>query len=80
MISKFFKWSILSAVFSVGFFGLLILAGDDDPYNPMPIGRWLLLKAVGAALIAASVYVGKVLDRHDLLPENFHDLDEEEEL
>lgn len=77
MMSNFFKWAIFSALFTVGFIGLLILAGDDDPYNPMPLGRWFLLKAVGAALIYAAYRIGKLLDRHNLLPE-FKDLEEDE--
>lgn len=76
-----FKWCIATAIFGVGFFGLLILAGDDDPYNPMPFGRWFMLKASGAALIYVAYLVGKLLYRNDLLPDSFYEeLDEEDEL
>lgn len=81
MMSNFFKWAIFSALFAVGFIGLLILAGDDDPYNPMPLGRWFMLKAFGASLIYAAYLVGKLLYRSNLLPDSFYkDLDEEDEI
>lgn len=69
MKANFFKWALLSALCAVGFFGFLLLAGDDDPYNPMPLGKWFLLKLFGAALIAASIYVGRILNRHNLMPD-----------
>ena len=72
-----FKWCIATAIFAVGFFGLLILAGDDDPYNPMPLGRWFMLKAMGAALMYVAYRIGRLLDRYNLLPE-FKDLEEDE--
>lgn len=77
MMSHFLKWAIFSALFAVGFIGLLILAGDDDPYNPMPLGRWFMLKAMGAALMYAAYRIGRLLDRYNLLPE-FKDLEEDE--
>lgn len=77
MMSNFFKWAIFSALFAVGFIGLLILAGDDDPYNPMPLGRWFMLKAMGAALMYVAYRIGRLLDRYNLLPE-FKDLEEDE--
>lgn len=77
MMSHFLKWAIFTALFSVGFIGLLILAGDDDPYNPMPLGRWFMLKAMGAALMYAAYRIGILLDRYNLLPE-FKDLEEDE--
>ena len=68
-------------VFGSRLVGLLIPAGDDDPYNPLPLGRWFMLKAFGAALIYAAYLVGKVLYRNDLLPDSFYDeIDEEDEL
>lgn len=81
MIGDIFKWSIASTIFAVGFLGLLILAGDDDPYNPMPLGKWFMLKAFGAALIYAAYLVGKLLYSNNLFPESFYkDFDEEDEL
>lgn len=80
MRGNIFKWGLFSALCSVGFFGLMILAGDDDPYNPMPLGKWFILKAFGASLIYAAYRVGKLLDRHNLLPDNLNDIDKEDEL
>lgn len=72
------KQAALFVVFGIGFFGLLILAGDDDPYNPMPLGRWFLLKAFGAALMYVACRIGKLLYHHNLLPDSFYKKEEGE--
>lgn len=79
MRGNILKWSITTAIFAVGFFGLMILAGDENPDNPMPLGRWLMLKAFGAALIYVAYRVGKLLYRHNLLPDSYYEFDEEDE-
>lgn len=33
---KFIQWGILSVLMTVGFLAFLVLAGEDNPYDPMP--------------------------------------------
>lgn len=60
---------ILFALFSVGFFAFMLLAGDDDPSNPLPIEQWLGIKLAAAVVIYACIKLGKFLDSKGLLPE-----------
>lgn len=74
MKSNIFKMGILTVVFGIGFFGFLLLAGDDEPSNPLPFGLWLLYKGLGGGLIYAAIQIGKWLNRSNLLPDSFRDL------
>lgn len=66
---KVIQWSILSTLFSVGFLAFLVLAGEDDPQNPLPLGRWLTVKGCAAAVVYFCIKLGKYLDRKGLIPE-----------
>lgn len=61
--------AILYALFSVGFFAFIFLAGDDDPMNPLPLSEWFAIKLCAAAVIGLCVLLGKYLSRKGLLPE-----------
>ena len=58
---KYVQWAIVLALFGVGFLAFMIIAGDDDPANPLPLGKWFLIKAVAAALIYTCYRVGRFL-------------------
>lgn len=34
------QYSLLYILFGIGFFAFMIVAGDDDPSNPLPFGRY----------------------------------------
>lgn len=75
---KFLQWAVLSALCFVGIVAFMVVAGDDDPNNPLPIGTWLLVKGVAMAVIALCVLTGKVLHRHGLLPDAIDKFNDEE--
>lgn len=77
---KYVQWSIVSALFGVGFLAFMVIAGDDDPANPLPLGKWFLIKAVAAAVVYACYRVGRFLYSLGLLPVMDIYLTEEEDL
>lgn len=60
------QWLLATIVFLIGFFGFLLMAGED---NGMPILQWLAIKALGLALFIGCIKVGAILDKKGLLPE-----------
>lgn len=77
---KYVQWAIVSALFGVGFLAFMVIAGDDDPANPLPLGKWFLIKAVAAAVAYACYRVGWFLYSLGLLPVMDIYLTEEEDL
>lgn len=77
---KYVQWAIVTALFGVGFLALMVIAGDDEPANPLPLGEWFLIKAVAAAVCYACYRVGRFLYSLGLLPVMDIDMDEEEDL
>lgn len=63
------QWAILSALVLVGFMAFLVMCGDDDPFNPMPLGQFLFIKAVALAVFGCCVWIGKICNKKGLLPE-----------
>lgn len=77
---KYVQWAIVTALFGVGFLAFMVIAGDDDPANPLPIGKWFLIKAVAAAIVYACYRFGRFLYSLGLLPVMDIDMDEEADL
>ena len=73
------QWAVFYPLCLVGFFAFMVLAGDEDPMNPMPFGRWLLIKAIAGGVLALCVWVGKRLHRLGVLPEYIDSITEDEE-
>lgn len=61
--------TLLYVLFGIGFFAFMLLAGDDDPSNPLTLGQWFAIKLAAAAVIYLCVKVGKFLDSKGLMPE-----------
>lgn len=68
------QWGILSALFIIGFMAFFVLAGDDNPYDPMPLFKFFILKVSALAVLGCCVWIGKKCDKKGLLP-NFKDDD-----
>lgn len=77
-VKKCVQWTALSTVCIVGLFAFMLLAGDEDPMNPMPFGRWLLIKALAMVVIAICIWGGKRLYKKGYLPEYIDTVTEEE--
>ncbi len=77
-IKKFAQWALFSALCFIGIIAFMILAGDEDPMNPMPFGRWLLIKALAMVVIAICIWGGKRLYKKGYLPEYIDTITEEE--
>ncbi|MCF0187914.1 MAG: hypothetical protein HUK04_00245 [Bacteroidaceae bacterium] len=63
------QWATMTALVSVGFLAFMVVAGDENPENPMNIGAFCLIKGAAMAVIYGCYRVGKILDRKGLLPE-----------
>lgn len=66
---KVIQWSVFSTLSCVGFLSLMVMAGDDDPQNPLPFGRWLTIKLCALAVFYLCIILGKYLNRKGLIPE-----------
>lgn len=73
------QYSLFFILFGIGFFAFMILAGDDDPSNPLPFGRWLAIKTGAMAVIAVCVFIGKFMNKIGLFSEIDFDDDEDDE-
>ena len=47
----------------------MVLAGDENPANPLPFSRWLLMKVVAGVVLYACYLLGRTLHRLGFLPE-----------
>lgn len=63
------QWAIFSTLLLVGFIAFMVVAGEEDPANPMSFGRFVLLKGAALAVLALCVWGGKWLHRHGCFPE-----------
>ena len=77
-IKKFAQWALFSVLSITGIIAFTILAGDEDPMNPMPFGRWLLIKALATVVIAVCIYGGKRLYKKGYMPKSIDTITEEE--
>lgn len=68
-VKKCGQWAILSALCFIGSIAFMVLAGDDDPANPLPFSRWLTIKAVAGVVLYACYLCGRTLHRFGFLPE-----------
>jgi len=63
------------ALFVIGLLALVVLAGEEDPENPVSPGYFCLVKGVALAVLLGCIGIGKLLGRRGLLP----DLKDDEE-
>lgn len=74
--SKAVQWTAMWVLALWGFASFIVLAGEEDPRNPMSLGEFFLIKCVAMASLLLCLYVGKRLYRAGYLPE-VSDEDEE---
>ena len=59
----------LYTLFAVGFIAFFVLAGEEDPHNPVSFGDFCLIKGAALAVLLVCLGVGKYLGRRGLLPD-----------
>ncbi len=75
---KIIRWTLYILLGAWGFFSFCVLAGDEDPNNPMSMTQFFMTKAVALASLYLCCRVGKLFDDNGLLPE-FKDPEQEED-
>lgn len=63
------QWALFLALCFIGLIAFIVLAGDDNPANPLPLSRWLLMKVVAGVVLYACYLLGRTLHRFGFLPE-----------
>lgn len=63
------QWAILGAVMVVAALAFMVLAGDEDPYNPMTLGTFLLVKGAALLVLIICWRVLVWLHRKGLIPD-----------
>lgn len=74
------KWILFYTICTIGFLAFMVLAGEEDPYNPMPLGTFFLYKIGALAVLALCVFAGKKLHAAGMLPKKLDEELEEDEL
>lgn len=69
MKSNIAKWAVWIAVICWGAFNFLILAGEDSPNEPMPLGIFVMLKSGAMANMYLCYKACQWLHKKGLLPE-----------
>lgn len=77
-VKKCVQWTALSTICLVGFFAFMLLAGDEDPMNPIPLSEWLVIKISSFVVLTLCILIGKWLHRTGCLPECLDKLVEED--
>ena len=66
---KVLRWLLFTAICGIGMIAFMVLAGDEDPMNPLQLSEWFLIKGLAAASIAALYFIARYCDRKGWLPE-----------
>lgn len=72
MVKKCLQWTYLSVICLIVFGAFIMLAGEENPYEPIPLGEWLLIKTTAMAVFVMVALIGRWLYRLGLLPEFLH--------
>lgn len=73
---KAVQWAAVWMLGIWGFLSFIVLAGEEDPRDPMPLGEFFLIKAGAMASLLLCFYVGKRLHRAGYLPEELDEGDD----
>lgn len=71
--AEFFKHILLAATCLIGFFAFLIIAGEEDPYEPMPAEHFFSIKLSALLVFYLCFLFGKFCVRNNLFPKSFID-------
>ena len=83
MVKKIFsevgKYILFFTLMMIGLFAFCILAGEEDPNNPMPFKVWLIYKLGSMAVLGLCFLIERILHRAGLLPSDIEKELEEDE-
>lgn len=74
------KWVLFYTICTIGFIAFMVLAGEEDPCNPMPLGTFFLYKIGALAVLAMCFFAGKKLHTAGMFPKKLDENLEEDEL
>ena len=67
--SKFIQWLVFTLLGIWGFFSFIILAGEEDPMNPLSIEKFFLMKGAAGLSLYLCYRLGSWLNSKGLIPE-----------
>lgn len=67
--SKIIQWLVFSLLGIWGFISFIILAGDEDPINPLSLEKFFLIKGAAGLSLYLCVRIGSCLNSKGLIPE-----------
>lgn len=67
--SKFIQWLVFTLLGIWGFFSFIILAGEEDPMNPLSIEKFFLIKGTAGLSLYLCYRLGSWLNSKGLIPE-----------
>lgn len=67
--SKFTQWLVFSLLGLWGFLSFFILAGEEDPINPLSIEKFFFIKGAAGLSLYLCVRLGSWLNSKGLIPE-----------
>ena len=73
--SKIIQWIVFSLLGIWGFISFIILAGEEDPMNPLSIEKFFLIKGAAGISLYICFRIGSWLNSKGLIP----DVSEEDE-
>lgn len=68
-MKKVFQWAAYIVIATVACLAFLVIIGEDDPYNPMSLTRFLVTKLAAAAVMALDLWAGYHLNKNGLFPD-----------
>lgn len=69
MKKSIIQWAVYSIIGIWGFLSILVIFGDENPFEPISNIRFFAIKAAALASLYACYRVGKICDERRLFPE-----------
>lgn len=60
-LKKYIRTTALPTLFLIGLLAFCVLAGDENPNAPLPLGKWLFIKLTSLVVLIVCVLTGKHL-------------------
>lgn len=77
-VKKCLQWTYLSTICLIALGAFVMLAGEENPHEPIPLGEWLLIKVTAMVVFVLAALIGRWLYQMGFLPEFLHKMLEEE--